>query len=235
MNVIIESKRVKKDQVTQCHRCQLYGHGQRNCHAAAVCVKCAAPHQRAECTKPMDVPAKCALCSGPHTASYRGCPTTTVGKPQLRLNDPPKPAPRPAPKRSKIRKQQPQPQKVASTPMETDVPRSSTSSAKPSYAAAVKNIAAKPVARKPKTPGKSSKIPAAVSRPKPATKKPEMPKPGKPTKTAITKKPAPDVPRMSTARTEPDTTSTLAMLKKWQPHLYHNSWRADQEPRLDWC
>ncbi|GJQ73952.1 hypothetical protein Trydic_g18886 [Trypoxylus dichotomus] len=74
MNVTIESKRVKKDQVTQCHRCQLYGHGQRNCHAAAVCVKCAGPHQTAECTKPRDVPAKCALCSGPHTASYKGCP-----------------------------------------------------------------------------------------------------------------------------------------------------------------
>ncbi|GJQ66094.1 hypothetical protein Trydic_g4170 [Trypoxylus dichotomus] len=74
------------------------------------------------------------------------------------------------------------------------------------------NIAAKPVTRKPKTPGKSSKIPAAVSRPKPAPKKLETPKPGKPTRTAIPKKPVPDVPRTSTARTETDAMSTLAML-----------------------
>ncbi|GJQ78615.1 hypothetical protein Trydic_g11722 [Trypoxylus dichotomus] len=61
-------------QVTQCHRCQLYGHGQRNCHAAAVRVKCAGPHQTAECTKRRDAPAKCALCQGSHTANYKGCP-----------------------------------------------------------------------------------------------------------------------------------------------------------------
>ncbi|GJQ68002.1 hypothetical protein Trydic_g16739 [Trypoxylus dichotomus] len=79
---------------------------------------------------------------------------------------------------------------VVPTPMETDVPRPSTSSAKPSYAGAVKNIAAKPVARKPKTAGKSSKIPAAVSRPKPALKKPETPKPGKPAKPAVANNPA---------------------------------------------
>ncbi|GJQ73592.1 hypothetical protein Trydic_g13937 [Trypoxylus dichotomus] len=80
--------------------------------------------------------------------------------------------------------------------------------------------------------------------PQPAPKKPEMPKPGKPTMTAITKKPVPDVPRTSTARTEPDATSTLAMLiplfmrinwAKVQGHFYDNSWRADQEPRLDGC
>ncbi|GJQ86840.1 hypothetical protein Trydic_g19300, partial [Trypoxylus dichotomus] len=152
MNVTIESNRVKKDQVTQCHRCQLYGHGQRNCHAAAVCVKCAGPHQTAECTKPRDVPAKCALCSGPHTASYKGCPKSPYSNQReapapSRRPVAPKPAPRPAPKRPETPKQQPQPQKVAPTPMETDAPRPSTSSVKPSYAAAVKNIAAKPVAK----------------------------------------------------------------------------------------
>ncbi|GJQ70769.1 hypothetical protein Trydic_g2947 [Trypoxylus dichotomus] len=177
MNVTIESKRVKKDQVTQCHRCQLYDHGQWNCHAAAVSVKCAGPHQSAECTKSRDVPAKCALCSDPHSASYRRCtkcPYVNHREDPARTQRPV--APKPAPKRPAIRKRQPQPQKVAFTPMETDVPRPSTSSAKPSYAAAIKNIAAKPVARKPKMPGKSSKIPAAVSRPKPASKKPETPK-----------------------------------------------------------
>ncbi|GJQ88528.1 hypothetical protein Trydic_g22002, partial [Trypoxylus dichotomus] len=91
MNVPIESKRVKKDQVTQCHRCQLYGHGQRNCHAAAVCVKCAGPHQTAKCTKPRDVPAKCALCSSPHPASYRRCPKS----PYINRREAPTPTLRP--------------------------------------------------------------------------------------------------------------------------------------------
>ncbi|GJQ72941.1 hypothetical protein Trydic_g1583 [Trypoxylus dichotomus] len=36
INVTVESK--------LCHRCQLYGHDQRNCHAATMCVKCARPH-----------------------------------------------------------------------------------------------------------------------------------------------------------------------------------------------
>ncbi|GJQ85884.1 hypothetical protein Trydic_g15340 [Trypoxylus dichotomus] len=229
MNVTIESKRVKKDQVTQCHRCQLYGHGQRNCHAAAVCVKCAGPHQTAECTKPRDVPAKCALCTGPHTASYKGCPKS----PYSNMREAPAPsrrsvAPKQAPKRPETPKQQPQTQKVAPTPMETDAPRPSTSSVKPSYAAAMKNIAAKPVAkpvaRKPKTPGKP-KVPAAAPRPKLAPKKPETPKPGKPTKTAVPKKPVPNVPR---------TRSTGPRCKKWQPAVIlagdlnakHPSWNS---------
>ncbi|GJQ79571.1 hypothetical protein Trydic_g16416 [Trypoxylus dichotomus] len=58
INVTVESKQVKKGQVTQCHRCQLYRHGQGNCHAAAVCVKCAGPHQTAECAKSRDTPAR---------------------------------------------------------------------------------------------------------------------------------------------------------------------------------
>ncbi|GJQ70713.1 hypothetical protein Trydic_g646 [Trypoxylus dichotomus] len=115
-------------------------------------------------------------------ASYRGCPKC----PYVNHRETPaptqrpvvsKPAPRLAPKRPEIRKPQPQPQKEALTPMEADVPRPSTSSAKPSYAAAVKNIAAKPVARKPKAPGKW-KTPAAATGPKPAPKKPKTPKPG---------------------------------------------------------
>ncbi|GJQ79607.1 hypothetical protein Trydic_g16449 [Trypoxylus dichotomus] len=140
MNVTVESKRVNKDQVIQCHRCQLYGHGQRNRHAAAVCVKFAGWHQTAEYTKPRDVPAKCALCSArtpPATENARSLPTTTVGKSQ-----PPKEAP---------------------TAMETDAPTPSTSTVKPSYAAAVKKSAAKIVARKPKASGKP-KTPATTTR-----------------------------------------------------------------------
>ncbi|GJQ70726.1 hypothetical protein Trydic_g659 [Trypoxylus dichotomus] len=175
MNVIVESKLVRKDQVTQCHRCQLYGHRQRNCHAAAVCVKCAEPHQTAECTKPRDVPAKCALCSGPYNASYRGCPKS----PYNNRREAPAPTPRPvapklvprtAPKNPETRKPQPQPPKEAPTAMETDAPRPSTSTAEPSYAAAVKKSVAKTVARKPKASGKP-KTPVAITGPKPTPKK----------------------------------------------------------------
>ncbi|GJQ70734.1 hypothetical protein Trydic_g667 [Trypoxylus dichotomus] len=146
-NVTVESK-LRKDQVTQCHRCQLYGHGQRNFHAAAVCVNCARPHQTAECTKPRD------------TASYRGYPKSPYNNrreapaPTPRLVAP-KPTPRPAPKKPETRKPQLQLPKEAPTAMETDAARPSTSTAKPSYAAAVKKSAAKTVARKPKALGKS--------------------------------------------------------------------------------
>ncbi|GJQ75528.1 hypothetical protein Trydic_g17614 [Trypoxylus dichotomus] len=46
INVTVESKLVKKDQVTQCHRCQLYGHGQRNCLARPLSVPSAETRQR---------------------------------------------------------------------------------------------------------------------------------------------------------------------------------------------
>ncbi|GJQ79315.1 hypothetical protein Trydic_g16182 [Trypoxylus dichotomus] len=184
-----------------------------------------------------DVPAKCALCSGPHTASYRGYPKSPYNnRREAPASTPqpvaPKPAPRPAPKRSETQKPQPQPPKEAPTAMETDAPRPSTSTVKRSYATAVKKSAAKIVAKKPKASGKP-KIPAATTGPKPAPKKPETPKPGKPAK-----------PGTRIARTEPDAMSTLAPLiplfqrinwtkLQWQPHFYHNTWRADQE--LDWC
>ncbi|GJQ65019.1 hypothetical protein Trydic_g23196 [Trypoxylus dichotomus] len=206
MNVTVESKRVKKDQATQCHRCQFYGQGQRHCHAAAVCAKCAGPNQTAEC----------ALCSGPHTASYRGCPKSPYGnRREAPTPNPrpvaPKPAPRPVPKKPETRKPQPQTPKEAPTAIETDAPRPTTSTARPSYAAAIKKSATKTVARKPKASGKP-KTPAATTGHKPTPKKPETFKPGKPAKPAVAKNPARDVPRTRTARTEAGATSTLALL-----------------------
>lgn len=61
--------------VSQCHRCQRFHHAQRNCHAQARCVKCGQPHESSSCDKPKELPAKCANCSGEHTANYRGCPS----------------------------------------------------------------------------------------------------------------------------------------------------------------
>ncbi|KAJ8922704.1 hypothetical protein NQ315_007738 [Exocentrus adspersus] len=59
---------------TQCHRCQKFGHGQSRCTAQPKCVKCGADHETGRCEKSREEPARCANCSGPHPASYRGCP-----------------------------------------------------------------------------------------------------------------------------------------------------------------
>ena len=77
----------KPSDAVQCHRCQRFGHGMRNCNLAALCVKCGEKHFSADCRLPnkaelarVDKNAtreaiKCANCSGQHTANYRGCPT----------------------------------------------------------------------------------------------------------------------------------------------------------------
>ena len=73
-------KPYKSNIVGQCHRCQLYGHVQRNCFATPRCVKCLGEHGTADCPRPKDrglctEPPSCVLCgqSG-HPANYRGCP-----------------------------------------------------------------------------------------------------------------------------------------------------------------
>jgi hypothetical protein len=72
LSVKIESYR-RKDMVSQCHRCQEFGHSQNCCRAVARCVKCAGRHLTAECNKKQGTPAKCCHCGESHTASYRGC------------------------------------------------------------------------------------------------------------------------------------------------------------------
>lgn len=70
----------------QCHRCQRFGHGSRNCSLTPKCVKCGAAHLTDECSLPkkagLEVEnnaerhkrnVKCANCQGNHTANYRGC------------------------------------------------------------------------------------------------------------------------------------------------------------------
>ncbi|GJQ84047.1 hypothetical protein Trydic_g12022 [Trypoxylus dichotomus] len=115
----------------------------RNCHAAAVRVKCAGSHQTAECAKSRDTPARCALCQGPHTANYKGCPkSSSVKKGDVPAQPPekavPKPAQRPAPRKPEVPKVSAHPAEKVSIPMEVDTPQPSTSMTKPSYAAAVR-------------------------------------------------------------------------------------------------
>lgn len=73
----------KPSDAVQCHRCQRYGHGMRNCHISPLCVKCGEKHLSTACTLPAKADLsdesssrskiRCANCSGNHTANYRGC------------------------------------------------------------------------------------------------------------------------------------------------------------------
>lgn len=67
----------KKNTITQCRRCQQYGHGTKNCGNTPRCVKCIKPHLTENCDlkKTLDSVPQCCNCHGPHTANYRGCPS----------------------------------------------------------------------------------------------------------------------------------------------------------------
>lgn len=60
--------------ITQCRKCQRWGHSQTYCHQQARCLKCAQEHSTYQCKKPPNVPAICANCDGPHPASDINCP-----------------------------------------------------------------------------------------------------------------------------------------------------------------
>lgn len=71
-HVRVESYK-KSKLITQCHRCQRFGHTLAHCQAEFKCVKCAGSHDTRECMKDSKTKAKCANCGGPHPASYKGC------------------------------------------------------------------------------------------------------------------------------------------------------------------
>ena len=60
--------------VTQCFNCQSFGHSAKNCRSKQKCLICGGSHSHKGCTNREAKKAKCANCSGPHVASYRGCP-----------------------------------------------------------------------------------------------------------------------------------------------------------------
>jgi hypothetical protein len=64
----------KKFSPPQCHDCQAYNYTSNFFHQSSRCVKCGENRYTSDCTKSPSEPAKCALCLGPHTASYKGCP-----------------------------------------------------------------------------------------------------------------------------------------------------------------
>ncbi|KAM0726761.1 Nucleic-acid-binding protein from transposon X-element [Formica fusca] len=64
---------LNKKRVTQCHRCQEWGHATSNCHVTPKCLKCAENHLTRECKKPATIPARCANCGKDHPANAIIC------------------------------------------------------------------------------------------------------------------------------------------------------------------
>jgi len=71
--VLIKKPYTKRKNPPQCYTCQAYGHTRNYCSQQPRCVKCGEFHSTDMCTKDSSLPAKCALSSGAHTASYKGC------------------------------------------------------------------------------------------------------------------------------------------------------------------
>jgi len=59
--------------ISQCTNCQEYGHTKTYCGYHSRCVRCGDHHQSSACPISRSDPPKCALCSGDHPASYKGC------------------------------------------------------------------------------------------------------------------------------------------------------------------
>jgi len=76
MKIIVEPPN-KNRTIIQCTRCQLYGHSKSFCTRPYKCFKCGGNYMTTDCQKSKDTPAKCALCSGGHTANYKGCSSHT--------------------------------------------------------------------------------------------------------------------------------------------------------------
>lgn len=73
-------RQLNRNEITQCRRCQQWGHATSNCFSTLTCVKCAEEHWSRECllVKKDDpntsVYIKCANCKGKHLAFSTECP-----------------------------------------------------------------------------------------------------------------------------------------------------------------
>lgn len=71
--VTVQPLRLRED-IIQCHKCQAFGHSQRNCKIQYSCMKCGENHSTHLCTKPRTTPPKCANCQGEHLSISLRCP-----------------------------------------------------------------------------------------------------------------------------------------------------------------
>lgn len=62
-----------KSAVTQCRRCQRFGHAASNCEMLYRCVKCNLQHQPGECQKTAEEEPACVNCSENHPANFKNC------------------------------------------------------------------------------------------------------------------------------------------------------------------
>ena len=78
-NVIVKWERFDRSRkrMTQCFKCQLFGHTASNCGRDYKCVKCTEMHLPGECkrkSKDQEGSPKCVNCQGDHTANSHTCP-----------------------------------------------------------------------------------------------------------------------------------------------------------------
>lgn len=57
--------------ITQCYRCQIFGHIAKNCHKIEVCAICAGGHNTKDCANTEGI--KCSNCKGNHKANDKSC------------------------------------------------------------------------------------------------------------------------------------------------------------------
>ena len=68
----------------RCYKCQVFGHHENKCGRQAICVNRSVPEhcQPGQCQRP----AKCANCSGDHSANSKDCPHWEKEKKILKIN-----------------------------------------------------------------------------------------------------------------------------------------------------
>ena len=84
-----ECKRlVPRLRITQCRRCQAYGHLFKECSSAPRCCHCAGMHLTAACAhRNIGEYLKCALCGGPHSATHTSCNSREAERYRLQLKN----------------------------------------------------------------------------------------------------------------------------------------------------
>ena len=73
---------IPQSQITQCFKCQGYGHKAEVCTKVLRCGKCAQEHGTKECTS---AETKCAQCNGSHHSWHRDCPKRAREQERLRV------------------------------------------------------------------------------------------------------------------------------------------------------
>lgn len=73
--VVTWERHYSNKKITQCRRCQCWGHATTNYYSPYKRLKCAEDHPTINCTKTEETPAKCANCDGDHPANSTKCET----------------------------------------------------------------------------------------------------------------------------------------------------------------